>query len=138
MIQQRHPGLQRHRHAGLVRILEDVVRQKRLYVDVEHASPIIGKWAPLEELAQDLARSNRWRSRHQRRFGCLVHVIGPIGEPLHQVAAPTKKKFLEPAEPHVVVTIWNSREAAANRAQKRGWNTSERSRQLLGAVAWIA
>src|SRR5215831_12913335 len=138
MIQQWHPGLQRHRHAGLVRILEDVVQQKRLYVDVEHAGPVIGKWAPLEELAQDLARSNRWRSRHQQRFGSLVHVIGPIGEPLDQIAVPTKEKLLEATEPHVVVTIWNSREAAANRAQKRGRNTSDSVRQLLGAVAWIA
>src|SRR5215471_3388767 len=138
MIQQWHPGLQRHRHAGLVRILEDVVQQKRLYVDVEHASPMIGKWAPLEELAQDLARSNRWRSRQQRRFGCLVHVIGPIGEPLDQIAVPTKEKFLEAAEPHVVVTIWNSREAAAKRAKKRGWKASNSTRQLLGAVPRVA
>src|SRR5262249_31906229 len=65
-------------------------------------------------------------------------VVGPIGEPLDQIAVPTKEKFLEAAEPHVVVTIWNSREAAANRAQKRGRNTSDSARQLLGAVAWIA
>src|SRR6516165_6870577 len=138
MIQQRHPGLQRHRHAGLVRILEDVVQQKRLYVDVEHAGPVIGKWAPLEELAQDLARSSRRRTPHQRRFACLVHVVGPIGEPLDQIAVPTKEKFLEATKPHFVVTIWNSREAAAKRAQKRGWNASNSTRQLLGAVARVA
>src|SRR5262249_62041175 len=99
---------------------------------------IIDKRAPLEELAQDLARSNRRRTPHQRRFGCLVHVVGPISEPLDQIAVPTKEKFLEAAEPHVVVTVWNSRKAAAKRAQKRGWNAFNSTRQLLGAVARVA
>src|SRR5262249_38601498 len=48
------------------------------------------------------------------------------------------EKFLETAEPHVLVAIWNSREAAANGTQKRGRNTSDSARQLLGAVARVA
>src|SRR5689334_6282702 len=99
---------------------------------------MIGKWAPLEELAQDLARSNGWRSRHQRGFGCLVHVVGPIGEPLDRITVPIKEKFLEAAEPHVVVTIWNSRESATNRAQERGRSVPDSARQLLGAIARVA